>query len=138
MSFSHRRLTDHSSPAHKLAEYQALSLLKCYPDRKLEKERTQYERDPLMRLTNPPGDRQEYNRFLEKLIPALHLISGRSYTRGAVENQIAWGTQKGQKECKNKGFLASFILNRAAALDAGLITIGDIPNSASFISDARV
>ena len=90
------------------------------------------------RMTNPPGDRQEYHRFLEKLISALSLISGRSYTRGAVENQIAWGTQKGQKECKAKGFLASFILNRAAALDAGLITIGDIPNSASFISDARV
>jgi hypothetical protein len=58
------RLTDHSSPAHKLAEYQALSLLKCYPDRKLEKERTlqKWAKEYQRALSK---DEKDYNEIVE-------------------------------------------------------------------------
>jgi DNA-binding MarR family transcriptional regulator len=58
------RLTNHSSPAYKLAEHQALSLLKCYPDRKLEKERTlqKWAKEYQRALSK---DERDYNEIVE-------------------------------------------------------------------------
>jgi len=58
------KIIDHNTPAYKLAEYQALSLLKCYPDRKLEKERTlqKWAKEYQRALSK---DKRDYDKIIE-------------------------------------------------------------------------
>jgi len=87
------------------------------------------------RMTNPSGNRQEYSKFLRDMATALQLLTGNKCTPGAVEQQLMWGTQRTQKECKNSGHVSVFILNRAVALEVGLIQTKDLPDHAIFKHD---
>lgn len=82
------------------------------------------------KATNP-GDAKLYDEFLSEIAEGLGKITGQTFTKEAVANQIAWGISK-QQEIKNVGHNRNFIMNRAAALESGFITSKDLPKASLF------
>ena len=48
-------------------------------------------------------------------------------TYKAIQNQIDWGVQRKQGTINSRGFVYNYILNRAAALECGVLKSKDLP-----------
>ncbi len=81
---------------------------------------------------NPTGVTGEYKKFLTDTAEGLSKITGLKCTVGALQNQIDWGIQPRQSVIKSQSYVRNFILNRAAALESGLITSSELPSYALF------
>ena len=95
--------------------------------------------------TNPTGNIEDLDKVLADIAIGLSYLTGKDFTakefdkKGdknpvgqAVLSQINWGIQKNQSKCTSLGMMANFILNRAIALEVGLIESSDLPNYALF------
>ena len=69
----------------------------------------------------PLRKKQEYNRLLSELASELHGAPS------AIQQQINFATTE-QKSLNNRSHVANFILNTAAALEAGFISTRELPN----------
>jgi len=95
--------------------------------------------------TNPTGDSKKWWKILNDIAIGLTSLTGHKFTSNefkkngerqeigsAVASQIQWGIQKIQQSCVNTGAVKNFVLNRAIALEIGLIDSTDMPNCAEF------
>ena len=82
--------------------------------------------------TNPTGDSVDMAEFLEEMSVGFAKITGEPCTVGAVQNQLNWGLGAKQSVIKDPNHLKNYILNRAAALEVGLITYNDLPDYVLF------
>ena len=82
--------------------------------------------------TNPTGDKDDFDFILHDISIALEILTGEKFEETAIKAQIAWGLQKKQSECSSIGMVSNFILNRAIALEVGIISPADLPNFALF------
>ena len=48
-------------------------------------------------------------------------------TYKAIQNQIDWGLQRKQSTINGRGYVYNYILNRAAALESGVLKSKDLP-----------
>jgi len=79
--------------------------------------------------TNYPKHNQAgYEKFKADFTVWFKQESGQEITIGAVASQVAWAVTH-QKDIKEQGFVWNYILNKAAALDAGFIKSNNLPNS---------
>jgi hypothetical protein len=78
----------------------------------------------------PRDRRAEFNNLLDRLSLVFSTLTGREITKEAVEAQVDWAITV-QRELKGAGHVRNFILNKAAALDAGFITRADLPQTMS-------
>ena len=67
-----------------------------------------------------PGNRREYDALLQRLAQGVTNKSGRRVTPAAVEQQIMFA--KTRQRFINKRQLRQFMLNKAAAIEAGFIS----------------
>jgi len=75
----------------------------------------------------PKGESQKLNELLEKLQVTLKIISENDFSQDAIKQQIAFAITK-QDSFNSKGHVYNWILNTAAALEAGYITSNILPD----------
>ena len=75
----------------------------------------------------PKQDRARYDLVLEELATYLQKITGEDCEPTAVSAQVHWRCT-GQKQVVDVGGARNFVLNKAAALEAGFIGSSDLPN----------
>ncbi len=68
----------------------------------------------------PSGRKKRYAEVLDELRNCFECLTGKSFATDAIEQQIAFGFTKQQSRL-GSSHARSFILNKAAALEAGFI-----------------
>ena len=71
-------------------------------------------------------DSKKFRKFLEEYADGLTKTTGEEFTAGAVKNQIDWAVAQ-QRVMKDTACIRNWIVNRAAALEADLISYSDLP-----------
>ena len=82
--------------------------------------------------TNPTGDKDDYVNFLSDMSVAFSTLTRKNVSPKGVKQQIDWAVQHSQKSCQSRGHVYNFIMNRAAAIEAGVIKSSDLPEMALF------
>ena len=83
----------------------------------------------------PKGTNGAFKTLMKNLhveIPKLFGVTPKSPV--AIENQIDWGIQAKQGTIKGEGHHRNYILNRAAALEVGLIKSSDLPSNINVVT----
>jgi hypothetical protein len=92
---------------------------------------------------NPTGNKEDWKKICNDIANGLTNITGKNFLGtnkdpkkqwdgSAVEAQIMWGIQETQNSCVNTGAVTNFVLNRAIALEIGLIPSSAMPTCAEF------
>jgi hypothetical protein len=74
----------------------------------------------------PPQPSVPFDAMMERLARYLSHAAGRQLTAGAVAQQVAWGVTR-QTLVRGRSRVRNFLLNKAAALEVGLLTSEDLP-----------
>jgi len=74
----------------------------------------------------PKDKRDEFYKVLAELTMQFSKEAGHLILADVVQTQINWATSS-QKEMKDQSRIRNFILNKAAALDAGFISASELP-----------
>lgn len=77
--------------------------------------------------TLPKGKESAFYKYLIKLASMFSTITGKRITLEAVYMQLAWATTP-QGRVENTGYTSNYILNMAAAYEAGFLRSRDFPN----------
>lgn len=75
---------------------------------------------------SPQGKARQYKIVLAELAAEISTQLGRAVKSTAVGQQVDWGITK-QIPMRDQARVRSFILNKAAALEAGMISTSDLP-----------
>jgi len=78
--------------------------------------------------TYPSGKKKEFDKLMKELSKELKNGFGINVTPEAINNQIDWGVAN-QSVIRNRGGVCNWILNRAAALETGMITSANLPDT---------
>ena len=79
------------------------------------------------RVLNPKGESKQLTALIKELQITLKQISGQEFSEDAIKQQMAFALTK-QKEFKHRGHIYSWIMNVAAALEAGYIKSSILPD----------
>jgi hypothetical protein len=74
----------------------------------------------------PKGEKVQFYKVLAELATQFSKEDGHLIYADVVHAQINWATTS-QKEMKDQSRIRNFILNKAAALDAGFISASELP-----------
>jgi hypothetical protein len=74
----------------------------------------------------PKDKKDEFYKVLAELAAQFSKEAGHFILASVVHAQINWATSS-QKEMKDQSRIRNFILNKAAALDAGFISASELP-----------
>jgi hypothetical protein len=75
---------------------------------------------------SPTDKKVQFKAILAELAAQFSKQVGKTIRPSAVEQQMDWGITI-QKEMRSKGHVRTFILNKAAALEANFISYNDLP-----------
>ena len=78
---------------------------------------------------NPSGKKQDFDKLILELSNEIKANFGISVTPMAIINQIDWGIQERQSVMRHSGHVYNWIVNRASALETGLISYSDLPDT---------
>ena len=78
--------------------------------------------------TEKPSTQEDLDTILGKIARELSKDAGRPIKVSACRAQMAWATNH-QLKIKHKHHLRNYLFNRAAALEAGFITLKDLPET---------
>src|SRR5271165_1554918 len=76
--------------------------------------------------TEPQGTKVQFDEVLAELAKEFSKEAGRIILASAVQAQFNWATSS-RKEIIDQSRVRGFVLNKAAALDAGFIAKADLP-----------
>ena len=85
------------------------------------------EYDSFEGFLNPKGESKQLTALINELQITLKQISGQEFSEDAIKQQMAFALTK-QKEFKHRGHIYSWIMNVAAALEAGYIKSSILPD----------
>jgi hypothetical protein len=83
----------------------------------------------------PQGNKDRFEAVKEELARYLSTLTGKSFVATSLEKQIDWACTA-QNRVQDSGHARQFILNKAAALEAGFLQQSDLPSYISGIKHA--